>query len=357
MQSFDQVTAQPLAGTEGASYPFWSPDGRAIGFFADGKLKRIDLGSGAPQVLADAPRGRGGAWNRDGVLVFAPGGTRGVIMRLMPNRLYAGGRDEPRARPGEPSLAPVSSRWATFPFLRRGRATRQAGCIRGHARWRRAYARPLDGDGGRGPPPGVLLWVHQGVLVAQRFDSESKVISDEPIPVAHDVGVDDGVLRGAFAVSATGVLAHRAGRGERRQLTWVDRAGIARGTVGPPDEEGLGSPELAPDGQRVAVQRAVQGNRDVWLIDTSRGRQDRFTFDTSNDGLPLWSPDGRHVVFTALRHSAYDLFQKAANRAGDERPVLLTEAHKAPLSWSPDGRFLLTLHTIRRQRPTSGPCH
>ena len=190
-------------------------------------------------------------------------------------------------------------------------------------------------------PPGVLLWVHQGVLVAQRFDPERTVVSAEPIPVAHDVGMDDGVLRGAFAVSATGVLAHRAGRAERRQLTWVDREGIARGTVGPPDEDGLSSPELAPDDQRVAVQRAVQLNNDVWLIDTGQNTPRPFTFDESNEGLPLWSPDGHRVVFTALRQGAFNLFQKAASGAGEEQTLLLTGAHKTPLAWSPDGQVLL----------------
>ena len=188
----------------------------------------------------------------------------------------------------------------------------------------------------------MLLWVHQNVLVAQRFDPERKVVSGEPIPVAHAVGVDDGVLRGAFAVSANGVLAHRVARGERRQLTWVDRAGIAQGTVGPPDEDGLNSPELAPDGQRVLVQRSVQGNPDVWMMETGRNVPSRqFTFDASNEGLPLWSPDGRRVVFAALRHGAFNLFEKAASGAGNEQPRLLTGAHKTPLGWSPDGRFLL----------------
>ena len=145
-------------------------------------------------------------------------------------------------------------------------------------------------------PPGALLWVRQGVLVAQRFDPASGPVSGEPIPVAQAVGSDEGVLRGAFA-AASGVLAHRAGGGERRQLAWVDRAGIVRGTVGPPDESGLSNPELAPDGRRVAVHRTVQGNTDVWLIEVGRGVASRFTFNASNDGFPLWSPDGRRIVF------------------------------------------------------------
>jgi dipeptidyl aminopeptidase/acylaminoacyl peptidase len=190
-------------------------------------------------------------------------------------------------------------------------------------------------------PPGALLWVRQGVLVALRFDPAREAVSGDPIPVAQAVGLDDGVLRGAFAVSANGVLAHRAGGGERRQLTWVDRAGIARGTVGPPDENGLSSPELAPDGRRVAVHRTVQRNTDVWLIDTSRGVPSRFTFVASNDSRPLWSPDGRRVVFASERNGVFDLFEKPVSGAGDEQPLLVTAEPKTPLAWSPDGRLVL----------------
>jgi Tol biopolymer transport system component len=142
-------------------------------------------------------------------------------------------------------------------------------------------------------------------------------------------------------VSATGVLAHRAGGGERRQLAWVDRAGIALGTVGPSDENGLSSPELAPDGQRVAVHRSVQGDNDVWLIEVGRGVASRFTFDASVDAFPLWSPDGRRVVSASTRNGPFDLFEKPASGAGDEQPLLVSAEAKNPLGWSPDGRVLL----------------
>ena len=340
VRPLDQVTAQPLAGTEGASYPFWAPDGRAIGFFADGKLKRIDMGGGGLLVLADAPSGRGGTWNRDGVIVFAPD-VAGELMRV----LATGGTPMAVTR-----QTPVKAAYRWPQFLPDGR----------HFVFFVPYGRPeVKGlyvatlDGGQPTrilvaetapvyaPPGVLLWVQEGVLVAQRFDPVRRVVSDEPIPVAQAVGMDVGLLRGAFAVSATGVLAHRASRGEPRQLTWVDRQGIARDTVGPPDWEGLSSPDLSADGKRVAVHRTAQGNPDVWLIDTGGDMQSRLTFDPSNDGHPLWSPDASRVVFRSLRNGPWDLFWKAANGAGDEQPLLVTGEFKSPLAWSPDGQVLL----------------
>jgi dipeptidyl aminopeptidase/acylaminoacyl peptidase len=191
-------------------------------------------------------------------------------------------------------------------------------------------------------PPGALLLVRQGVLVAYRFDSTRGVVRGDPLPVAQGVGMDAGVYRGAFAVSATGVLAHRAaGAVERRQLVWVDRSGAVRGTVGPADETGLANPELAPDGRRVAVNRTVQGNQDIWLIEVGRGVASRFTFDADLDGFPLWSPDGRRVVFASTRKGVADLFEKPTSGTGDEQPLLVTSERKIPQTWSSDGRFLL----------------
>jgi Tol biopolymer transport system component len=189
--------------------------------------------------------------------------------------------------------------------------------------------------------PNSLLWVEEGVLVAQRFDPASAIVSGEPIPVVQDVGLDEAVYRGAFAVSATGVLAHRTGVGQRRQLTWVDRAGVALGTVGPPDETGLSGAELAPDGKRVAVMRTVQGNTDVWLIDTGRDVLRRFTLHPGLDGGPLWSSDGTRVVFSSRRNDVVYVFEKAANGAVEERRLLASGEPQLALDWSRDGQWLL----------------
>ena len=340
LRPLDQVTAQPLAGTEGASYPFWAPDSRAIGFFADGKLKRIDLAGGAPQVLADAPQGRGGTWNRDGIIVFTPTAFSG-LMRVM----ATGGIPVPVTRL---AAGQGSHRWPQF--LPDGRRVLFLMAI-GQPQTHGVYVASLDGGeptrvltgdtAAVYAPPGYLLRVSQGVLVAQRFDAARATVTGEPIPVAPAVGTDDGTWRSAFSVSSAGVLAHRAAGGARRQLVWVDRTGKVLGAIGSPDENTLSNPALARGGQRVVVTRNLQGNYDVWLMDLGRGVPSRFTFDAANDGSSVWSPDGSQVVFASSRKGVYDLFEKPATGATDEQPLLVTSQDKSPLDWSPDGRVLL----------------
>ena len=333
VRPLDQVTARPLAGTEGARYPFWKPDGRAIGFFADGKLKWIDLGSNVLHVPADAPNGRGGTWNSDDVIVFNPNGV-GVLLRVM----ATGGTPVPVTQ------LPSGQGSHRFPqFLPDGRHFLFLGGT-GQGDEQDMFVGTIDGGESKRvraarsvavfAPPASLLWVEEGVLVAQRFDPARAVVSGEPIPVVQDVGLDEAVYRGMFAVSATGVLAHRTGRGERRQLTWVDRAGVARGTVGPPDEAGLSGPELTPDGKRVAVVRTERGNTDVFLIDAGRDVFRRFTFDPGLDTYPLWSSDGTRVAFASSCPEGRCVFEKAASGAGDNRPLLASGEPKMPLSWS-----------------------
>ena len=340
VRRLDQITAQPLTGTDGASFPFWAPDARAIGFFADGKLKRIDLAGGAPQVLADVGQGRGGTWSSDGVIVFGQA-SPGALMRVM----ATGGTPVQitRVAPGQGSHR--------FPqFLPDGRRVLFS-MAAGRQQTFGVYVVSLDGGeptrvlpaetAAAYAPSGYLLLVRQGVLLAQRFDATHATLAGEPIPLAQSVGTDDGFFHSAFSVSATGVLAYRAGEANRRQLAWVDRAGKVLGTIGSPDEDSLGGPELDADGQRVAVNRTVSGNTDVWLINVGRGVASRFTFDAAIDSSPVWSPDGSQVVFRSGRNGVYDLFVKPAGGAADERPLLVNAQSKNPVDWSRDGRVLL----------------
>jgi len=192
-------------------------------------------------------------------------------------------------------------------------------------------------------PPGVLLHVREGTLVAMRFDLAQGVVSGDPIPLAQGIG-DGGfpLFRSVVAVSTTGVLAYRAAGGERlRQLAWFDRAGVDRGTVGAPVQGFFIDAALSPDGGRAAMGRVVAGNLDVWLSDVGSGTQNRFTFDPHDDGQAVWSPDGSRIAFASRRLGPGDLFEKPASGSSDEQPLLLTREGKAPLSWSRDGRFLL----------------
>src|SRR5262245_39543 len=340
LRSLDKATAQPLAGTEGASYPFWAPDGRVIGFFAEGKVKRVDLGGGAPQSLADAPYPRGGTWNADGVIVYAPsiadplmrvaatGGPAAAVTRLVPGQ--------------------GSHRWPQF--LPDGRRFLFL-MTTGQSQAQGVYVGSLDGDEPKRVmpaetsamyvAPGYLLLVSQGVLTAHAFDAGRAIVTGEPIPLAQDVGADDGAFHSAFSVSAAGVLAHRTGASGRAQFVWVDRTGKMLGSVGQPDESSAGNPALAPDGRRIGISRVVQSNPDVWLIDVGRGVSSRFTFDGAVENSPVWSPDGSRIAFRSSRKGVHDLFEKPANSTADEQPLLVTSQNKSPLDWSRDGRFLL----------------
>jgi Tol biopolymer transport system component len=339
VRPLDQATAQPLPSTEGATFPFWAPDGRAVGFFADGKLKRVDVTGAALQVLADAPYPRGGTWNADGVIVFAPI-ANGALMQVS----ASGGVVAPVT---QLASGQGSHRWPQFlPDGRRFIFSMVSGLPQTHG----AYIGSLDG----GEPmlvmraemavyaaSGYLLSVSQGLLAAYSFDAARATVAGEPIPVAQAVGTDDGSFRSAFSVSEQGVLAHRAGAGSKRQLVWLDRMGQMSGEIGSPDENAFANPELAPDGQRIALNRTVQGSIDVWLLEAGRGVPNRFTFDAAFDSAPIWSPDGSQLVFRSTRQGNYDLFQKPASGTVNEQPLHTTPENKTPLDWSQDGRFLL----------------
>ena len=267
LRPLDRTDAQPLAGTEGASYPFWAPTGRSIGFFADGKLKRFDIGGGTPQDVADAPTGRGGTWNQDDVIVFAPSITSALF------RIDArGGEAKAITTPGQEH---PSHRFPHFlPDGRRFLYMAVAGPLASQA----VFLGSLNGDApiwlttaetnAVYADPGYLLFVQEGALLARPINLTSGTVG-EPVAVADPAGSDSAVRRGAFSVSTTGVLAYRSRSAARRQLVWLDRKGFQIGTVGSPDDAVPTNPTLAPNGRRIALSRTARGNTDIWIVEAT----------------------------------------------------------------------------------------
>jgi Tol biopolymer transport system component/tRNA A-37 threonylcarbamoyl transferase component Bud32 len=326
LRGLDETEAQPLPGTEEARWPFWSPDSRAIAFFAGGKLKRLDLPAGPAIDLADAPSGRGGTWNDQGMIVFSPLSIRTGLMRVP----ATGGMPEPVTTWTDDGSGSTGSH--RFPvFLPGGRFVFMGGS--GLYLGTLDDSEPVrlfDADSGAEYASGHLLFVRQGVLWAAPFDTDSSTVG-MPRAVARDVTWDQSFDRGGFSVSANGVLTYRAGGAELRQLTWVDRSGKTLGTVGQPDDGNILFPELSPDQRQVAIHR----ERDVWLFD-ERGTSTRFT----SGQWPVWSPEGTRLILSLAR-DRYTLREHSLSGTPQERVVLTSDRRVIPLSWSPDARYLL----------------
>ena len=308
VRPLDQTTGRPLPGTEGARDPFWAPDSRTIAFFADGKLKRIELTSGQAQVIADAPAGAGGTWGVDGTIVFAP--TERGLMRVpsvggMAVAITRVGPDQRGHR--YPQFLPDGQRFLFFATApgEENRGT-YVGSLEGSD-----PVRLLANEYAISAPPDKLLLFRNGTLTALPFDASRAVTTGDALSLTEITPVS------YFSASATGVLAYLPDLpSQRRQLVWRDRAGRSLGTVGQPDEANSASLELAPDGRRVATARTTQANMDVWVFDVSRGVPSRLTFTPRLDSAPVWSPDGQRVVFRSNRAGTgiLDLFEKPSRR-------------------------------------------
>ncbi len=343
LRSLASTTAQPLAGTEGATDPFWSPDSRSIGFFADSALKRLDLGGGAPYTLAPASSEAswaGGTWNAAGVILFAQNEIGTPLMRVS----ATGG-----AAQAVTTLKAGQTGQATPFFLPDGHHFLFS--VAGSSDTGGIYLGDLTGGAptrltnGAQPlylPSGWMLWVRDGALVAQRLDVGKAALRGALVTLASGLS-PAGPFR-PISVSATGLVAYRFGAASQTQLTWFDRSGAARGSVGAPDPDGgRYAPHVAPDGRRVVVARATAQGFNIWLLDGAR--MSRLTFGATIDFDSVWSPDGTRIVFESNPSGAFDLYQTLVNGAvGAEQPLLSSGQVKipgAPTSWSPDGRFLL----------------
>jgi serine/threonine protein kinase len=338
IRSLDSTQASVLPGTEDAAYPFWSPDSRFVGFFAQGKLKKVDLAGGPPQALADAPSWdtRGAAWNHDGLIVFPPNSASG-LMRVSAN----GGpsADAIPLRDGD-----ISYRWPTFlpdgrHFLFYVRAPAERRGVYVGSVGSKSMTRLLDTPFNAIYSAGYLVTARDRTLLAYPFDETRLQVIGEPVKVAENVGGTSTQLA-AFSITAGGVLAHARGLTTLSRLTWFDRRGRSTGQL---TEAGdYVNFRFSPDERRIAFSLVDPATTtlDIWLMDVARGVPTRFTFDPLNDTAPIWSPDGDQIVFRSDRAGANQLFEKASTGGESER-LLAPTAAQFPSDWSPDGEYIL----------------
>jgi Tol biopolymer transport system component len=339
-----------LDRTEGASYPFWSPDGKFIGFFADGKLKKVDVSGGRPQVLCDAPNGRGGTWNRDGVIVFTPDAAGAGLFRVS-----SSGGSPVAITKLDTSRSETSHRWPVFlpdgkHFLYLG--ANFAGVLEKNA----IFLGSLDSQERRllvstsanaaFAEPGYLLYLRDNkTLMAQPFARRRYVLSGEPFPLSDEVLYFPDVDRAVYSVSGGDVLVTQSGKGASlSQLTWFDRDGKPAGTVGVPGSHN--NVRLSPDGQRVTTDQtdADGRRRNIWIHELAEGlATTRLTFDPSFNGDPIWSPDGKQILFFSNRRGGFRLYLKNADGSGSEEEAadLGPAAQANAWDWSRNGKYVL----------------
>jgi eukaryotic-like serine/threonine-protein kinase len=353
LRPLDSLAARALPGTEGAIYPFWSPDSRALAFFAQGKLKKFEVSGKPPQILCDAPFPIGGTWSRDGVILFAPN-FEDPLYRVP----ATGGEATPVTTVDR--AAHETHLWPHF--LPDGRSFLYLGWNTPGAPRDAIHVGSLDGKGKKPyfllaansnvayASPGYLLFERDQTLFAQPFDAEHLRVSGEPVAVAEGVTAAGGLSYGNFSVTET-TLSYWGGTAEQNsQLVWFNRQGKSLGAVGPTGF--YHSPWLSPDEKQVVVEsRGAEGqNRDLRLLQLLSGIPQRFTFHPKDEACPVWSPDGSRIAFAAHRTGYFELYQKPSSGAGDDELLLETRTSKTATDWSLDGRYIVYMDILPKTK-------
>ena len=370
VRDLDQEQPRMLAGTEEGYQPFWSPDSQSIGYFANRKLRRIDVNGGVSTVLATTGnQPRGAHWGDNGMILFGPDWSQ-PLYRVS----EAGGEAIPITQFNAERLE-LSHRWphmlpdgkhflyyavSTYPELNPENPSDvdQSGL----------YLGTLDGDEPRLVHSarsrtvyvdGALMYVDDNILTLRPFDLATLSFTGQPISLVEDVTQSVDALWGGalFSVSDVGTLMFVRGAPEERsisQLTWFDREDARRETIG--EAQPYNGLELSHDGTRVVTSIGDPG--DVWIHDLKRNNTTRFTFDAGNDTNPIWSPDDKHVLFmssrliSGQRFTPSNLFRKAASGLDPEEHLSVVENTPTlqPCGWSPDGKTL----ALTALRPETG---
>jgi eukaryotic-like serine/threonine-protein kinase len=342
--------ARSLPDTEGALYPFWSPDGKSLGFFAEGKLKKLDIAGGPVQIICDAPSGRGGTWNKDGVIIFTSSGQLATGL----SRVSANGGTAMRITDPDASRGEDSHRWPMF-LPDQKHFIYLAANTSGKTEPDSIYVGALDSNEKKFVTkatanavyvaPGYLIFYRDKTLFAQRFDAAKLELIGEPVPTLTDIAYLPRIVHAAYAASGVGLLVAQSGSGVAfSRLVWYDRKGNESAAATKPDV--YINVELAPDGKTVALDKTDEesANADIFTYDIQRDAMRRLTFNPAIDAMPIWSPDGTRILFASSRNRKFDLFIKNADGGQEEKLLDFDNSERAdkyPYAWSRDGKYIL----------------
>ena len=345
VRRLDQLDASVLSGTEGALNPFFSPDGTWIGFFANGKLKKVAVSGGSVVTLCDASNGRGASWGDDGSIVFSPSATAGTVLHRVSSE---GGTAE---KLGDLAQGEAAQRWpqilpgakaVIFTSAQTAGTYATAGIV----------AQPLPGGPrkvlvkggyyGRYLRSGHLVYFRDRTLFAVPFDLERLEVTGPAVP-ALEGARSNGVSGGAqFDVSETGTLVYTPGEviAETSAIRWLDRSGqisTLRGTA-----SSWTNPSFSPDGRLLAIDIHDGTQSDIWIYDWQRDTLSRRTFHTADDVRPIWSPDGTRIAFASRRdeQSAFNIYWQRADGTGEADRLTTSKNPQYPTSFHPNGRLL-----------------
>jgi eukaryotic-like serine/threonine-protein kinase len=341
IRPLNSPVAQPMSGTEGAIYPFWSFDSRYVGFFAAGKLNKLDASGGPPQALCNATPGRGGTWGIAGIIIFAPDTTSALY------RVDAAG--------GTPAAVTMldtkesSHRWPDFLpdgkhflYFAHGTTPADNGIYLAALDSKERKLLLRNDSNATYAAPGYLLFVRDNTLMAQRFNPRGLALEGEAKPLADHVAVNTDTWRSVLTASANGELIYQHGAaGGGSQLVWYDATGKAGEPV-LPDTADYYEPALSPDGSKLAFVLEDKGVGDIWVVDLARHTRTRVTFGPQYSDWPVWWPDGKSIAFGYGTSSAGEsLYRQNADGTGSKEKLLETPGiSDLPFSVSPDGRYI-----------------
>jgi eukaryotic-like serine/threonine-protein kinase len=345
VRELNSLVARPLEGTQSASFPFWSPDSLFVGYFASGKLMKVDISGGPAQAVCDAPNARGGTWNANGVIVFAPRVSGSL------EQVPAAGGNPTAIFPVDSGGQPLTLRWPVFlpdgfhflywagnPFSIGSTNTDgiYVGSLDGKVH---QFLFPTESDA-LYASPGYLLFLRGATLMAQSFDADGLKMLGDAVPIADHVANPEKYRFGHFSVSQHGELVYESNAEDRSQIVWMDPGGKQLSTLGDPAL--IADLRLSPDGKILAesIEDAQSTNYDIWLVDLARGVRTRFTFDPAVHLYPTWSPDGTEIAFSSTIARNLGIYEKAADGTGDIHPLVEDNSEKLLSDWSRDGRYI-----------------